>query len=139
MNIDEMEAGPELDALIAERVMEWNKRHHLIECEDPWYSYCKNCGDGVREIGDEEFMEQECKRPPHYSTNIAAAWEVHVNRRNQIFSKRNAYLEALGEIISRPCELALEAGQLVPLPYALAFLSPLAICRAALKAVEAKK
>lgn len=47
-----MKAGRELDALIAEKVMDGKR--------------CPNCTDGL----------PECGFHPHYSTDIAAAWEV---------------------------------------------------------------
>jgi len=118
MNIDELEAGRELDALVAEKVMkcktatkEWNGVLH---------PFC--CCDGSDH-------EQRCTYVPgmlaYYSTDIAAAWEV-VERFDN-FSLSRAW-SMNGQKVGVACWLA---GGFVD----LAATAPLAICRAALKAV----
>ena len=75
-----MEAGRELDALVAEKVMglskdDWDPpcfwQHSTDDCEKDsvigWMGWCYNCGTMVAEVGVE---------PRYYSTDIAAAWEV---------------------------------------------------------------
>jgi hypothetical protein len=52
-----MKPGRELDALVAEKVMGWMRQH------DIWY-------------GPKLKMAQAFDRPPNYSTDIAAAWEI---------------------------------------------------------------
>jgi Phage ABA sandwich domain len=74
-----MEPGRELDALIAEKVLGWDRKHAVVECEDEWYSYCKNCGLTGAEVlpaGSKRTWDTPCDTPPGYSTDIAAAWEV---------------------------------------------------------------
>jgi len=95
MNYDEMEAGREVDALVAEKVMglipqkdfgewpehEWKRYedgeidrvemgdyHMGPQCTRCYYCYCDDCGKGE---------EGPCERKPKpYSTNISFAWEV---------------------------------------------------------------
>lgn len=116
-----MNAGRELDALIAEKVM----GHHTYEDSNPkgaWHTQgdtvdhpCKVCGDfyghGV----------------PTYSTDIAAAWEVFAL----------PYFDAWA-IGRRPSDQQFEVfnpfeGKLI---VSVGKTAPHAICLAALKAVE---
>jgi len=65
MNIDELQAGPVLDALVAERVMEWTKIKSmcgLVRSDSSWLDKRTGCR----------------KAQKHWSpsTDIAAAWEV---------------------------------------------------------------
>lgn len=72
MNIDELEAGPLMDALVAKKV---------FGIENPWdgrprhYAICPDC---TWKGGD--VLVVDCGRhqgsPKPYSTDIAAAWEV---------------------------------------------------------------
>lgn len=56
-----MEAGREMDALVAEKVMGWEKVHNNpVVWGDSWYGID---GDALMRL-------------PHYSTDIAAAWQV---------------------------------------------------------------
>src|SRR3990167_9431502 len=77
-DILKMEAGPEMDLLVAPLVG-WDNSHDYNECEDGWYTYCRNCGDEPR------FSEREndCEVPPRYSTDIDAAWMVIEKLQNQ--------------------------------------------------------
>lgn len=110
-NIDAMPAGRELDALVAEQVL--GKKVELYRlCPVPYHRF-KDTEQGI----------------PYYSTDIAAAWEVveKVQRINGRFR-----VDIVG-----PCQGSDE--------YSVGFLpmlsgygtAPLAICRAALKAVGA--
>jgi len=107
MNIDEMQAGREMDCLIAEKIFKW---------EDADWNCEVHCHTG---------------RPPNrcsyekvldYSTDIAAAWEVFMKFTGSSICQRNRLFEAYID------------GQ----PYSLTYAetAPLAICRAALKALE---
>lgn len=60
--------------------------------------------------------------------DIAAAWEVHEAQIEKPFSRRREYLLALEE------ELREREKYIIAWPDALIYLSPLTICRAALKA-----
>ena len=63
MNIDEMPAGQEMDALIAEKVMGWKRRKRgggWLKHGRATESICPECGEG-------QF---------HPSRDIAAAWKV---------------------------------------------------------------
>jgi Phage ABA sandwich domain len=73
-----MEPGEELDLLVAE-IVGWDRKHAVVECEDRWYSYCKNCGlTGAEALpaGSKRTWDTPCDTPPPYSTDIAAAWKV---------------------------------------------------------------
>ena len=124
MNVDEMEAGPELDALIAEKVMEWTGVHYRAgysdeECTSPSGLYGKGPDGRV-------FLSKS------YSTDIAAAWPVleKINNafgimilvlpdgRTEVQRMRPRSLEGFTEKITVSADTA-----------------PLAICRAALKAI----
>lgn len=92
----ELQAGPELDALVAERVMglqpgvdfgSWSEHywkrlangeiddfglesehHNGPMCARCYYAYCEHCQDGP---------DQPCAvKPPRYSTEIQYAWRV---------------------------------------------------------------
>lgn len=74
--MDEMQAGRELDALIAEKVMGlvWDETH------------CRICGWKLSATVEQGCVKDSCSlrpppsrradEPPHYSTDIAAAWQV---------------------------------------------------------------
>ena len=77
-----MKAGRELDALVA-KLMGWEGYHDIHYCEDTWYNYCRN--PGCHESGEEERLRMweggdppipGCEGYPPYSTSIAAAWAV---------------------------------------------------------------
>ena len=134
MNIDDMPAGRELDALVAEKVMGW--------CITAW-----NDGEpwGNREVFPpfepingipadcDCISHSEAGEPPHYSTDIAAAWEV-VEK-----------LDGGGErgtfwwMISSPGNDTMYSARIfegsVEIVGAMAPTAPLAICRAALRTV----
>lgn len=106
-----MQAGQELDRLIAEKVL----GHHKLN----W-------------VGE---MPKDAYAP--YSTDIAAAWAVHQHCCQQLFSKRMNYLDALGFLLQTECRSSSEGAALrEAFPSAIRNLSPLLICQAALKAME---
>jgi hypothetical protein len=118
MDTNQMPAGREMDALVAEKIMGWAKHPHTDSptfwWEGPTKSYL---------IGD----------LPHYSTDISNAWEVLEEMQSGIFSARQRFYQALNEQVD--IQAGLPMGQHVAWPAALGMLCkvmPLAICRAAL-------
>jgi len=86
MNINEMTAGREMDALIAEKVMGYT----LSGLSLPAYPKYK-----LFDIESGEFSGY-VKEVPHYSTDIAASWEVVKHMKKQGWSFRfsnNAYAD----------------------------------------------
>ena len=141
MQIDDMPAGRELDALVAEKVMGW--RITAWNDGEPW---------GNREVFPpfepingipadcDCISHSEAGEPPHYSTDIAAAWEV--------FQKVTdlGYIPAIAQCTSGwACDFWTEeaADETGRVDYIHKFReygqvsAPLAICRAALKVVGA--
>ena len=152
MEIDELKAGPELDLLIADKIMNWDHRHRYRECEDSWYSHCLTCYAAERDKSEEEFRSEPCSRPPHYSEDIAAAWDVVGE-----LGKRGFRVKISVDYDGDCDEVFLAAGD-PNCPYQKPYdirdghgftmiehepldvqTVPLAICRAALKAIEALK
>ena len=115
---DAMPAGREMDALVAEKVMAQPVYHHAGSKD---ICHCKINGDD-----DITICEGPVKK---YSTDIAAAWEVAVHM-HMIFAVRFAAGCVEGD--QWYCEIG--AG---PIFQGIANIAPLAICRAALKAVGA--
>lgn len=129
-NIDAMEAGRDLDALVAESVMRLSKDDFLsiciVEChgtdDDTW---CYNCHG---------LVDEQDKIPPAYSTDIAAAWQV-VERLNAL---RWYVVLLTGPVKAMPSvrlEQLQDSGMKVQVENTRAETISLAICRAALKAV----
>jgi hypothetical protein len=129
MNIKEMEAGREMDALVAEKVMGWK------ECKRGWDTEGK--GHEIRmwtpdgELLPVLYLAKDMWNP---STDIAAAWLVeeriaelelideycfHLN------AIANEYLDKIRYMIHRP-----------PVRWQLIHATPEDRCRAALMAVE---
>ena len=126
-----MKAGRELDALVAEKVMGWDGCHSIHYCEDTWYNYCKNPGCYATGADEDEMIGSwdgdeppipGCKGYPPYSTSLAEAWLV-------VEKALYFRLEREGQW---HCELVFKRG---PAGHASADTAPLAICRAALKAM----
>lgn len=65
--IDAMEAGRELDALVAEQVMGWERDLNIPI--NPKYR-------GIKYWKSPTGMRADINLIPHYSTDIASAWEV---------------------------------------------------------------
>lgn len=127
MDVDKLEAGDELDALIAERVMGWTRwRHedgivHLHAPEDARWLPRYNAAPT-----DERFTEWDTSTFKA-STDIAAAWTVVEKMRTcgHHFILCDSQVEGW----------AAEFGQCGPVPTTLrryAQTAPLAICKAAL-------
>lgn len=113
MTIDELTAGRELDALVADKVMgRFGPQLKTIE--------------GMRSL-------------PNYSTDIAAAWNV-VERILAIEKTKNTYLPVFSvQVAPDGCSAVLQVGMGCLEVMDNASTVPLAICRAALKAVEANR
>ena len=139
MNIDEMQAGREMDALIAEKVM--GLPHNELG------EKCPRCGGETR-IGLDRAWCGNCSEwiyspYPEFSDDIAAAWQVvekirelksawfEIGANPDFMSDRGDYYCSIRggkiEYDSPSCTLELYGDT-----------APLAICRAALKAMEAK-
>ena len=124
MNYDDMPAGPEMDALVAERVM----------------GEIVSSGDKIVPVNGWE----ACRYIPEYSSRIEAAWEVV-----EKLIERRLYMRVMAcEGIEYSFDMniktfwrvELKEGQAIePHITATSFdTAPLAICRAALKAVDSK-
>jgi len=111
----EDDAGLELDALVAEKVMGWQM-------------VCDDCGDGVDSTG----TPNEC---PKFSSDIAAAWEVveklKPTHRQVVIDRHRG--EDLQE---EQWGVAFVTNTGVSIFRERAPTAPLAICKAALKAVS---
>lgn len=124
MKIEEMQAGREMDALVAEKVF------HSKPC-DKWKRLST-----ISMVKFDECEHGSCfppmEGPPKYSTSISAAWEV-VEKFDSFSIIHNAFYKKLGEEFI-VCELT----RYEPEAYAegRADTAPLAICRAALSAGE---
>jgi len=128
MNIDKVSASREMDALIAEKVMGLETELIITALH----------GEELLYFGEDRFL---C-HVPHYSVNISAAWEVvekwneksfHIMR----FSHRSeGGSEMAVALESRWYRASFDASARV---FSEAESAPLAICRAALKAVEGKE
>ena len=130
----EMTAGRECDALVAEKVMGYT----LSELSLPAYPKYK-----LFDIESGEFSGY-VKEVPHYSTDIAAAWEV-VKRMPIPFKLEKCWEKAyqIGPegwsacwCTDADCEGCNENSRCTNGDDAWAETAPLAICRAALKALE---
>jgi hypothetical protein len=115
--IDAMPAGREMDALVAERVMGW------VRHPDSMYRHwCERQPDGTLRFLD-QCEPLHTVRPWHPSTDIAAAWEVV----EKLVSEQGLHLWWHNVWL---VDFALSGAQ-------RAETAPLAICRAALKTVNA--
>ena len=131
MRIDEMPDGREMDALIAEKVMGYT----LSELSLPAYPKYK-----LFDIESGEFSGY-VKEVSHYSTNLAAAWEV-VERMPIPFKLEKCWEKAyqIGPegwsacwCTDADCEGCNENSRCTNGDDAWAETAPLAICRCALK------
>ena len=134
--IDRMEAGRELDALVAERVMDWrwlvsqvSGRRALFPPDHApeWFGRVAD--------GSEPLTDQWDTRLPHYSTDIAAAWQVVEKMR-----ERWPVVRLEVDVEGWRVEIHTDEGTpsyYRPVAEDYADTWPLAICRVALKAVAA--
>lgn len=131
MRIDEMPAGRECDALVAEKVMGYT----LSELSLPAYPKYK-----LFDIESGEFSGY-VKEVPHYSTDIAASWEV-AGRLTKIQCGDDFYAFEITKKhygwwvrVKHPLWMGIhnELGKNYEMYQAHADAAPLAICRCALK------
>ncbi len=152
MTIPERVAGRELDAEVAEKVMGLDPQGFAEHQWSGWESidthpycmlrYCRQCLEGESKNCDHHIPLIECIPPiPLFSTDIAAAWEVveKVCLNNGAFTWEDAFARFSLEQWNNNYWVAmwheLDEG-FVNHGSAQANTVPLAICLAALKAVE---
>jgi hypothetical protein len=109
--IDVMEAGREIDALVAELVMKIKLCKHEVNK----HGKCIRCG-----LNKSYF--DRIVPPEYYSTNIAAAWRVVEEMERKDIPTQWKFVDTLLEM----------AGDIVEFIF---WLKPIFICRAALKVV----
>lgn len=137
-NPDTLPAGPELDVLVAERVMalppeKWQPpcfwRHRTDEAEYDsefgWGGWCYTCG---------KMIENVVGQPRAYSIDIAAAWEVVEKLGGQVYSPKPVEGAHTRDKLWSAClwTPTREWGE-----WGYGETAPLAICRAALTAIGA--
>jgi len=105
-----MEAGPELNALVAKEVMGWKSEGK--------YWWCP--ANRVRRL----------KQYWQASEDIADAWEVFHEIRGRVFSGRITFMAHAQKLISKGCV----HGDMMGWPDAFWFITPEIICKAALLA-----
>ena len=127
-NIDNMLAGAELDALIAEKVMGWD-HVRKIEPRSSIYGPCSPYYIGRENITDGDFDEPV----PHYSTYIGTAWQVV-----EKMQANKWWFDAdweLGELPWAAFFVDRDSFGYIGVYGSNAESMPLAVCRAALKVV----
>lgn len=126
MRIDEMPAGRECDALIAEKVMGYTLSD-LSLLAYPKYK--------LFDIESGEFSGY-VKEVPHYSTDIAAALPIAEKLKISLICSEDGWYAVVTEDVVHTCNREPNVAKEVHGKYwALADTIPLAICRAALKAL----
>ena len=134
-DIDVMEAGAELDRLVAEKVMDYSMYHYDKDYKDACYWMLLDSeGDSVEWRPDYRDIEHKTEAEawaacPKFSTNVAAAFDV-IREINKNYRLRFANLRMHG--IKDEVWTADLTGE--PRYIAAAHTPELAICRAALKA-----
>jgi hypothetical protein len=124
-DVDEMEAGRELDVLIAERVMGWRRAPYTLEGSGLEWA------DGAGLIPpDARTHITSVQRAPEYSTDIRAAWEVVKKVRAWEPEHRFEFARRLHWAIED--RIGISIGDRNVILYA----EPVDICRAALKIQE---
>jgi hypothetical protein len=121
----ELEAGPELDALIAEKVMGGT----LIRCS------LHGAKDGPPNCRQVHWPGGRVGHPPEYSTDIAAAWTV-VERLASLNEDQFVRVAALRHGKWSAIVATEHASSETILGRSAADSAPLAICRAALLALR---
>jgi hypothetical protein len=108
-----MEAGRELDALIAKRVFGRNMRASRLS-QDAGFD-----------------------APPQYSADMSAAWQIVAAIREQPAPKRRRFLEALRYVVTRRVSPHIaHLPMRLDLPEVFWHIKPVDICRAALVFLE---
>lgn len=123
-DIDNMQAGRELDWDIAEQIFGFN--------------IFREKTDNKLYVGHSR-LRHEWQELPGYSTDIAAAWLVVEKLRQMQRTVTLGTLGVLPEPLSWGCNIFRGLRQLETVTQAVADTAPLAICRAALKAVASQQ
>lgn len=131
-----MKAGPELDSLIAEKVMGWKCSER--NCDGKFITRCGACGReghgncyGPGRGGEIQIACIDRGHRPNYSQDIAAAWQVV--EKMHLFNA--AFLLGSNEFGWK----IVEDGQELRITIAEAATAPLVICLAALKIAEERR
>lgn len=122
-----LQPGPELDGLVAEEVRGWTRA--------PGYGGTLYWDEGEQgPIPGGKFAPRfgGSFRP---STDMAAAWEVHQNMQERLFSVRQRYYRAIQEAVRKRLKMLDRPAW----PDVFGLLTPGDICLAALAAVRARK
>ena len=132
-DIDKLEVGRELDALVAERVMGW----HIEDAEGHWLLVEKGKGELFCLVGP-----RIADNSPNWSywspsTSISAAWEVWEHMKTKPTPQGGIYWYTFVEMLEEGIDWDYP-NDCINITDLLGSLNPLAICRAALKAVELK-
>ena len=126
MTIDEMQAGPEMNALVAEKVMGWTRcsNEDCQGCDHPIYL---TGGRWIVRVPGRDWDDDDYIFAP--STGISAAWMVVEKMREMGFMFRLQSFDTVGAEFQQPWGFFVSSS---------ATTAPPAICKAALKAVEAR-
>lgn len=135
MNYDEMEAGDEMNVLVAEHVCGWiwwfNVKSERRALFPPEATGVGRDGEWVKADGSEEPYSGRPGWILDYSTNIAHAWEVVEKlRHTHLFEYEGAGVSVWAGFQPFGADKTLE-----PDDGCYSESAPLAICRAALKAL----
>ena len=141
MNIDEMEAGRELDALVAEKAMGWEWRRfphagddvRALVSPESWLFSARE-----KAIGDERLAGGWNYNVPNYSTKIADAWEV-VNAMRDRGLSVNINVDSPENSTLVSCSLHKPDLHETMVTEKIAETAPLAICLVALASAEGEK
>ena len=136
--MEDLQAGRGLDIRVAKEVL-----HYQVKMTRSWgRNFFVLYGEAGQRVDDWHLLQTEeeawKKATPHFSTDVAAAWQIveHIvaNKsgefrliHRQTYGPEPQFAAGFGKA---PCEEP---------KYILGETGPLAICRAALKAVEAEK
>lgn len=129
-NWRDLPAGPELDALVAERVLGWTRLHQDVD-DCSFYGLAPDEAEHAKKWNREAVLF-ECNT---WSADRGAAWEVV-----EAMEARGYHLQLTDEWMSYPRWRAEFRSLATTRPgYTLekADTAPLAVCRAALAALEA--
>ena len=144
MNIDEMVAGPELDVIIAKTIFSCDARLTRMGWNDDGgpilgLCYCENAPHSYTECNHPGLLER-------YSTDIAAAWPVVEKLKDDGLEIHTEYsYDFVARSDYAVCEIWKDFKSIDPpreweeIADADANTMPLAICRAALKAVQSQE
>lgn len=139
--IDAMQAGREMDALIAEKVTGWKAQHLPGKCDGKYFIRCGACGayghgncygngEGQIQIKCGEHVScWEKAELPAYSTEIAAAWKIVEKMHMTVYTPGSSYSSGEYDSFSR----GLYAAETQDGENGDGDTAPLAVCRAALK------